>query len=333
MQAHRTLNPVRWGIVGPGRIVVTQIAPALRASPTSTILGCAGSSLEKSEAFARQFGAERCYPDYKALVADPDIDAVFIATPNELHRDMVLAAAHAGKHVLCEKPLALTVRDGEAMVEACARAGVLLRVGFYIRLEAIMARMRALLQSNAIGEPRAVSLSRTGRALLRAVWRLQAAQGGALFDMAVHLLDLVEWLTGKRFAQIAASSHPDRKAGLADDTIAILGALEGGCQVQIRASRETPHAANDLVIEATDGMAATSALRWADRYDLSVTDAAGVRVEQFAPTPGYALELQYFEREMRGESCGLPTGADGVRAIRLAEAVAESIAGRRIVPV
>jgi len=235
--------------------------------------------------------------------------------------------------VLCEKPLALKVEEGRAMAAACREAGVLLRVGFYIRLEAIMGRIRELLRLGAIGEPRAISLSRSGPALLRTGWRLEGTQGGAMFDMAVHLLDLVEWLTGNRFAQIGASSHPDRKAGLADDTVAILGALGSGCQAQLRASRETPHAANDLVIEGSAGMLATSALRWSERYDLRITTDAGTRVEQFPATAAYALELNCFEREIRGESCGLADAQDGVRAIVLAQAVHESIATRRIVPV
>jgi 1,5-anhydro-D-fructose reductase (1,5-anhydro-D-mannitol-forming) len=325
-------RPVRWGIVGPGRIVVNQVAPALVASPTSGIVACAASSLARARTFADRFGVPRCHEDYRALVRDAEVDAVYVATPNDLHHPVVLAAADAGKHVLCEKPLALRVDEGRAMVEACRRAGVLLRVGFYLRLEAIMARIRALLQSGAIGDHRAIAMSRNGPALLRAGWRLEAAQGGALFDMAVHLLDLVEWLSGEALAELAASSHPDRRDGYADDTVAILGRLRSGCAVQLRASRETPHAANDLVIEGDRGMIATSALRWADSYELRITDDAGTRVETIAATPAYALELQYFEREMAGEACGLAAGEDGVRAIVLAEAVHAAIVTRRVVP-
>lgn len=333
---HNSVAPngrVRWGIVGPGRIVVNQIAPALVSSPTSQIAACAASSLDKARAFADRFAVPHCYADYRELVRDPSVDVVFVATPNDLHYPVVMAAAQAGKHVLCEKPLAMRVDEGRAMVAACERAGVMLRVGFYIRLEAIMARIRTLLRADIIGRPLAIAMSRNGPALLRAGWRLEGSQGGAMFDMAVHLLDLVEWVSGEPLVEIAASSHPDRRDGLPDDTVAILGALRGGCQVQLRASRETPHAANDLVIEGERGMIATSALRWSDTYELRITDDAGTRVETLPATPAYALELRYFEREMAAEDCGLATGEDGVRAIVLAEAVHAAIVSRRMVGV
>jgi 1,5-anhydro-D-fructose reductase (1,5-anhydro-D-mannitol-forming) len=324
---------VRWGIVGPGRIVVNQIAPALLASPGSEIVACAASSLDKAQAFGDRFGVSRCYADYRALVRDPNVDVVFVATPNDLHYPVVLAAANAGKHVLCEKPLAMRVDEGQAMVDACRSAGVQLRVGFYIRLEAIMERIRNLLGAGVIGRPLAISMARNGPALLRSGWRLEGSQGGALFDMAVHLLDLVEWLSGESLVEIAASSHPDRRDGLPDDTVAILGGLRGGCQVQLRASRETPHAANDLVIEGERGMIATSALRWSDAYQLRIAGDTGTRVETIPATPAYALELQLFERELTGEVCGLAAGEDGVRAIVLAEAVHAAIVTRRMVAV
>jgi len=325
--------PVRWGIVGPGRIVVNQIAPALARSSGSRMVACAAQSPGKGEAFAREFGLARWHVDHQALCADPEVEAVYIATPNALHHPMVLAAAHAGKHVLCEKPLALTVEHAREMVEACARAGVLLRVGFYLRFEAVLERARTIVRSGVLGELRAISLARTGPALLRAGWRLEAVQGGALFDMAVHLLDLAEWLSGARLTSIAASSHPDRRDGLADDTIAIVGSLADGCQVLARASRETPHAANDLVIEGTRGMLATSSLRWSKTYHLRVVTDAGTVEEHIAASPGYALELAAFERELRGEPGLVATGEEGVRAVELACAVTDSIEQRRIVPV
>lgn len=324
---------VRWGLVGPGRIVVNQIAPALVSSATSEVIACAASSREKAEIFGDRFGVPRRYADFRDLVRDPEVDVVFVATPNDLHYPVVIAAADAGKHVLCEKPLAMRVEEGQAMVAACHRAGVLLRVGFYIRLEAIMVRIRALLGAGVIGKPLAIAMSRNGPALLRAGWRLEGSQGGAMFDMAVHLLDLVEWLSGEPLLEVAASSHHDRRDGQADDTVAILGALRGGCQVQLRASRETPHAANDLVIEGECGMLATSALRWSDTYELRISDDAGTRVETLPATPAYALELQCFERELAGEDCGLAAGEDGVRAIVLAEAVHAAIVSRRMVAV
>ena len=135
-------SAVRWGIVGLGGVVVQQIAPAIAGSAHSRMVGCTGSTPEKTRAFAQQFGIKNCYSSVEELAAAPDVEAIFIATPNADHHRMVLAAARAGKHVLCEKPLALSVEHGREMVDVCRAAGVIFRVAFQIRLEEILGRVR-----------------------------------------------------------------------------------------------------------------------------------------------------------------------------------------------
>jgi predicted dehydrogenase len=151
--------------------------------------------------------------------------------------------------------------------------------------------------------------------------------------MAVHFLDLLPWICGLDFVEIFASSHPDRRGSEADDTVTILGTLNGGCQAVMRASREIPFGENDLVIEGTKGMLATSGFRRADEYILRITNAGGTAEERFPPTPAYQREIEAFEREIRGERSVLPTGEDGVRIIQLASAVLQSIQTRQSIAV
>src|SRR5262247_1790273 len=115
--------PIRWGIVGLGWAATDFVAPAMVKSSGSRLAACLGSSLDKGHAFAERFGVERVHSDLEALMHDPDVDAVYIALPNALHHAAVLAAARAKKHVLCEKPFALSVTHAREMVAACDDAG------------------------------------------------------------------------------------------------------------------------------------------------------------------------------------------------------------------
>jgi 1,5-anhydro-D-fructose reductase (1,5-anhydro-D-mannitol-forming) len=324
---------VRWGVIGLGGVVVQQIAPAIVGSSHSSLAGCVGSTPEKTRAFAQNFGVKNCYANIEELAAAPDIDAIFIATPNADHHAMVLAAARASKHVLCEKPLALSMRHGREMVDACRSAGVILRVAFQIRLEEILIRVRDLVRDGALGELRAVTFERIAPLRQHGAWRDDPRQGGVLFDVAVHLLDQVLWLTGLDIGEVSAYSHPDRRLGAADDTVAILGTLGADCHMVVRASREIPHAGNDLRIQGSKGMLTTSALRWADEHVLQLRTDAGLVVEKFAPTAIYKREIEEFAREITGASGTLASGEDGLRVIRIADAVLESIQSRRSVAI
>ena len=320
-------NTARWGIVGLGWVSTEFVAPAIAASAGSRLVACA----TRDPAKARALGADRAYATHDELMADPDVDVVYIATPNALHKDAVLAAGRAGKHVLCEKPLAMSAADARDMARACERAGVVLRVAFQIRTEAILHRVREVVRSGELGELRSIAFERMAPLTQPGEWRRDPAQGGILFDVATHQLDLIPWMTGLRYREICAFSHPDRRAGVTDDTIAILARLGETCNAVVRASREIPYAKNDLVIEGTLGMLATSALRWADDYTLTITTAAGTRVEAFRRTATYEREVQAMESELRGDRSVLPDAGEATYMIEVAAAVIASIQERQAI--
>ena len=149
---------LRWGLVGLGKLVTEGIMPAIQRSELAEVAACATRDGLAARDFAERFAVPRAYDNFEELVLDPNVDAVFVATPNALHTPVVLAAARAGKHVLCEKPLALTVADGRAMVTACQSAGVQLRVGLHLRFERSLLRVAEILQSGAIGTPRTLAI-------------------------------------------------------------------------------------------------------------------------------------------------------------------------------
>src|ERR1700676_3993983 len=113
-----------WGIVGPGGIADREMAPAIAADPNSELVAVVARDPDKGRAFAAKHGARSSSTDYAEMLARPDVDVVLVTPPNALHPHQGMAAARAGKHVLCDKPLALTAADGERAIAACADAGV-----------------------------------------------------------------------------------------------------------------------------------------------------------------------------------------------------------------
>jgi 1,5-anhydro-D-fructose reductase (1,5-anhydro-D-mannitol-forming) len=136
---------LRWGLIGAGTIGREWMAPAIFAQPDSTVAAVASSDPERARRFADELGIPRAHGSVSDLLADPEIDVVYISTTNEWHQPRTIAAASAGKHVLCEKPLALSLDDARAMVAACQAAGVVMGTNHHLR--------------NAVLKPAAASFS------------------------------------------------------------------------------------------------------------------------------------------------------------------------------
>ncbi len=321
-----------WGVAGLGWVAGDFVVPAM-VQNGSRLAACLGSSPEKSSAFAQRFGFARVCNDLDSLLHDPGVDAVYIALPNALHHAAVIAAARAKKHVLCEKPFAMNVAHASEMVAACREAGVILRIAHQIRLDAAIVRAREIVHSGRLGRLAEVSLERGSANPARKTWRLDNTQSGVIFDVGVHLIDLIQWVTGQPFVEVSAFSHPDRREGKSDDTVTVLGRLAGDCHALARATREVASAENNLIIEGSQATLFTSALRFAKEHVVSVRDKMGVTEERFAASPAYALEVRAFEGEVRGARSLLPDGEDSMRTVAVTQAVLASIAERRIVAV
>lgn len=326
-------SPVRWGIVGLGWVAADFVVPAMVKSAGSQLTACLGSSLEKGRAFAQRFGVERVHGDLETLMQDPDVDAVYIALPNALHHVAVLTAARANKHVLCEKPFTLSVAHAQEMTTACREAGVILRIAHQIRLDAAIGRAREIVRSGRLGQLTAISLERASGLASRQVWRQDVSQSGVIFDVGVHLLDLIQWVSGQRFAEVSAFTHPDRRQGSPDDTVTVLGRLDGDCHAVARATREVASAENNLIVEGTQATLITSALRFAKEHVVYIRDASGTTEEHFPASPAYEFEVLAFEHELSGERSKLPDGDDSVQMVAVTQAVLQAIDERRIVTV
>lgn len=225
-----------WGIIGCGDVVLKKSGPSIRAAPRSRIVTMMRRDPGRLAEAAAALGALRSTTDPAAVLADPAVDIVYVATPPSSHLDLVLQAAAAGKHVLVEKPMALNAADSRRMVEACATAGVRLFVAYYRRFWPHVLAMKRLLEEGGIGTPLHTVIDfALPWANGPGGWRLDpAVNGGGYFvDMGSHRLDLWTYLLGP-IAEAGGTftphaSNPRLEAGLVLHTRFANGALGLAC--------------------------------------------------------------------------------------------------------
>src|SRR5258705_5164769 len=152
----RTRKPMKkltWGLIGCGDIARKRIAPALRDLDSGDLVAVTRARSDLAESFAREFGARKWFDSWHELLRDSEIDAVYMATPVHLHAEQTIAAAQAGKHVLCEKPLAMNTSECDRMIAACRANKVKLGVAYYRHFYPVIERTKEIIQSGAIGQP------------------------------------------------------------------------------------------------------------------------------------------------------------------------------------
>lgn len=195
-------QPLRWGLIGCGDISRKRVAPALRDLEECDFVAVSRERDELAEAFATEFGARKWYARWQDLVADDEIEAVYIATPVHLHAEQTIAAARAGKHVLCEKPMALSPAGCERMISACEANYVLLGIAYYRHFYPVIQRVKAILASGEIGDPVIVQMNAfshfdPGPGHARS-WLLEKRKsgGGPMRDFGCHRIEVMMNLMG-----------------------------------------------------------------------------------------------------------------------------------------
>ncbi len=205
----QTLQPLRIGILGAAHIAhefVAGVAP----SSTVKVVAVASRELAKGQRFAESFGINRAYGSYLELLADPGVDAIYNPLPNGLHAEWAIRAMDAGKHVLCEKPLAASAAEARSMFAAARRNGVILAEGFPYRSQPHMHKLCELVASGEIGELQLIQASFGFTLSDRSNVRFDPAlAGGALLDVGTYPVSLVRFLCGSRAVRVSAKAHWD----------------------------------------------------------------------------------------------------------------------------
>jgi len=209
------MTTLRWGILSTAGIATEKAIPGMLRAARCEVVAIGSRDPARAAAVAERYGIARVHGSYEALLADPDVDAVYVPLPNHLHVEWTIAAARAGKHVLCEKPLALTPADAERMIEACRVEGVALMEAFMYRLHPSWVAVRELVASGRIGRLAAVSswfsYFNDDPANIRNV---RAFGGGALFDIGCYSVNLSRMLFGSEPERVEAAVVRDPASGV-----------------------------------------------------------------------------------------------------------------------
>jgi predicted dehydrogenase len=207
-------EPVRWGVIGCADIAVKKVIPAMLGSELSQVTAIASRSDDRATSTAASLGIPRAYGSYQALLDDPDLEAVYIPLPNHLHHEWAIAAAEAGKHVLCEKPLSTSSALAKEMIDAAEGSGVKIMEAFMYRLHPLWVEVRRLIADGAVGELRAVqsffSYHNIDPDDIRN--RLDAG-GGALFDIGCYPVNVARMLFGSEPTEVMAAIRRDDTFG------------------------------------------------------------------------------------------------------------------------
>jgi predicted dehydrogenase len=198
------MKKIRWGIIGCGDVTEVKSGPALRKAAGSTLEAVMRRNGALASDYARRHGAPKWYDDARALINDPGVDAIYVATPPDSHKIYTLLAAQAGKPVYVEKPMALNHAECREMIAACRASNVPLYVAYYRRALPAFLKIKELIDTGSIGEVRAVNIRLSQPMLSPAElegalpWRVQPeiAGGGLFMDLAPHMLDFLDYALG-----------------------------------------------------------------------------------------------------------------------------------------
>ncbi len=318
-----------WGLIGASTIASQYMIDAIRAQPGQAVVAVASSSAERGRAYAERHGIAAAYSSVDALLADPAVQVVYISTTNELHREQVLAAAAAGKHVLCEKPLALDVADALAIVKACRDAGVVMATNHHLRNAATHRKIRELVLGGAIGKP---LFARVFHAVYLPPhlqgWRIDRPQagGGVILDITVHDADTLRFVLGAEPVEAVGltPSAAMAKQGLEDGVMAVLR-FDNGVLAQLHDAFTVKHAGTGLELHGDAGsIVGRDVMTQQPVGSLLLRTAAGEQAVPVEHESLYERGVAAFCAAMRGEGPPAATAEDGVRSLLAATAVAEA---------
>lgn len=313
---------IGWGLIGCGDIARKRIVPALRDLSNSALMAVSRARADLAEAFAAEFGVPRWYAKWQDLLDDSEVDAVYIATPVHLHVEQACAAAEAGKHVLCEKPMALSVKECDRMIAACRSAGVKLGVAYYRHFYPLINRIKEVIAAGEIGQPivaqvNAFELFNPPSGDPR-IWLLKAEKsgGGPMFDFGCHRIEVLDHLFGRITYTQSLLTNVRFAREVEDTGVAVFHFATGPIAV-LTVTHAAIEPQDTLDIFGSEGSLHVASLNGGG---LKITTQAGERIESHPPHSNLHLPLiDDFARAVLDDRKPQVTGETG-RRVAIAEA-------------
>src|SRR5690242_11567493 len=318
---------VRVGIIG-SQFISTIHADALRQCADAELVAAASPSAERIAAFAERFNIARHFTDYRAMLEMKDLDMVVVGVPNDLHCQVALDAAAAGKHVVMEKPLCLNLAEADQMIEACRRANVKLMYAEELCFAPKYVRLKALLDEGALGRPTLLKQSeKHSGPHADHFWDVARSGGGVTMDMGCHAIEFFRWMLGRApvssvYAQMSTLVHADKTRG-DDNSILLLEFADGTLALAEESWTKLGGMDDRAEVHGSKGVAYADLLR-GNAVEAFSSTGYGYSVEKAGSTVGWSFpiyeeawnygfhaEMAHFVDCVQNDRVPLVTGEDG----------------------
>ena len=321
---------LKWGLIGASNIAKQWMHASINRHPDCEVVSVYSRDRERASGYAQDLRLQRHFTHLEPFLADPELDAVYISTTNDKHREEAIAAAKAGKHILCEKPLALTVEDAQAMIDAANAAGVVIATNHHLRNMETHRAIKDVIKSGQLGHVTSARISFTVDLpgdLAR--WRLNDPKTGAgvVLDLTVHDMDLLRFYFDADPVSVTAMGLTSGNAphGIKDNVMTIWE-FPGRLLVSCHDTFLVPFGGTAIDVHGMSGSVHGADVMWQKPQGrITVRGADGtheIRVEHLVP---YDRTVEDFVKAVRGTGQPSVTGEDGIKALRLALAAVQSI--------
>jgi 1,5-anhydro-D-fructose reductase (1,5-anhydro-D-mannitol-forming) len=325
-----TQTPLNWGLIGASDIAKTRMIPAIRSRPESRIAAVLSSSAQRAKSYAAENSIPKAYHNLDDFLQDPEIDVVYVSTTNELHAPQAIAAAQAGKHILSDKPLALTLADAEVMVRTAKEKGLVFGTNHHLRNAITHRTMRRLIKEGAIGKPLAARVFHAVYLPPRLQgWRVNRpeAGGGVILDITVHDADTLHFLLDDEVQDVVARSA-QQGLGQGDLADAVMGVMyfRNGTLAMFHDAFTIKHTQTGVEVHGTEGSLIAKNVMTQDPVgEVFLSRNGGVsEVILGEPEDLYVHIVRHFNEAVRGRGQPFATGEDGIRSLAVGLAVQES---------
>lgn len=326
---------LRWGIIGASGVADRRMMPAIKLAEGNELQALMVRDIERAKELAKKHGAKSYYNSVDELLSDPNVDAVHIATPVYLHCEHTVKAAEHGKHVLCEKPMAMNVGECQTMIDACRRNGVLLQIAFTLRFNPCFHEIKQILQNELLGD-----IVEARLCLLKSydipegAWRRNPSMsgGGVLMDMGVHAIDMLCFLLGD-VSKVSTLHSSHIKNWEVEDTASVLLKMKNGAIAIADVSFTIPYSDRTLEIYGTKGSLFLFNEEAYQAYRLKIL-SEGHSKEELKPSQNlYKNMVEHFQRCVNGQEEPISPALDGLKNVQIVNLAYESFRNNRIVEI
>ena len=327
---------LKWGIIGIGRHAHRFMAPAIQKAANNRLVAVYSRDIQRAKQFAQEHNCPLAYDSLEALLGNKEINAVYIGSPNHIHKEQVLAASKAGKHILCDKPMTTNEEDAQIMVDSCQKAGVKLGVGFHLRHNPVHQAVKEKIQASLLGEILMVEVqymhvTAGAESIYKApTWRTNpdTAGGAAFIGTGVHAIDLLRYVSGQEVSSLAAFSDKNWKATGSERLIQASMYLSEGSVASLSAGM-MKYPSNGLTVYGTQAtICCSGSLGYLGGGRLEMISDSGTQVTEFPQCDVYLREIESFTESVRLNKEPNASGIDGLQAVKVTTGIYDSLKNR-----